>query len=196
MRLAPLIVAVRRQQQPLSAMLKAGDLNRRLRTKRAEKFETRIDVLTKLAEYHRKAMESRRTVAFQALVALFALDGAIFVKADELLKHPAYVLETKILISAFAVSVFLGFLFTMFAIRTRNERDRQKYTILESQAWRLIDEKRWKTFFGDFVGKEDGFIPSRRWWQSFREEWASSESIFLAFLLLLAVLYYVWVIGV
>jgi uncharacterized membrane protein YesL len=177
-------------------MLRAGDLNRRLRAKRAENGETRIDVLTKFAEYHRKAMESRRTVAFQALVALFALDGAIFVKADELLKHTAYVLETKILISAFAVSVFLGFLFTMFAIRTRNEKDRQKYTILESQAWRLIDEARWKVFFNDFVGKEEGFVPSRKWWQSFREEWASSESIFLAFLLLLAVLYYVWLIGV
>ena len=80
-------------------MLRAAELNRRLRTKRAQNVEARIDVLAKLAEYHRKAMEARRTVAFQALVALFALDGAIFVKADELLKHTANVLETKILIS-------------------------------------------------------------------------------------------------
>ena len=159
-------------------------------------MEKRIETLAKLAEYHRKAMESRRIVAFQALVALFALDGAIFVKADELLRHTANTLETRILISTFGVCVFIGFLFTMLAIRARNERDRQKYTILESHAWRLIDETRWRAFFADFAEKGESYIPSRRWWQSFREEWASSESIFFAFLLSLAVLYYVWVICV
>lgn len=155
-------------------------------------MERHIDAILKLADYHRKAMESRRTVGFQALIAVFALDGAIFLKAKELVSAPTYTMDIAVLVASFSLCIFVGYLHTVLEIEKRNTADRMRYAALESRAWKTLDGTRWRTFYSDFANADNAFVPKRTMRQLINGAWASSAAVVSAFLLLLVILYHLW----
>ena len=155
-------------------------------------IEKRADALSRLADYHRKAMEARRTVGFRGLVAVFALNGAILFKAQDLFVGAKSPDQLRVVISTFAICVLLAFLHTTYEIEKRNEMDRRKYASLESEAWRLLDPGRWAIFYTDFTGDSPDFVPKRSLRQSINAAWAATGPIVASILLLTITLLQIW----
>src|SRR5258706_11727156 len=113
------------------------------------------ETFIKLAEYHRKAMEARRTVEFQALVAALALFGAVYLKGEQFIaaaNGPNELFSLRIQLTVLLLVTFGTYFFTALAIQQKAFGDRTRYVVAEARAWQLLDPARWKKdgFFEDF----------------------------------------------
>ncbi|MBI5909112.1 MAG: hypothetical protein HY848_04045 [Betaproteobacteria bacterium] len=154
--------------------------------------EKRVDALIKLADYHRKAMEARRGVGFQAFLAVFGLNSAILFKFEDLSLLVPNVLQFASVITLICALALLAFLHAIWEIEKRNEGDRQRFVDLESQAWSLLDDHGWREFYKDFAlgGRAASKQRSKR--AILSSAWASSGPTICVIFLTTAVIYYVW----
>lgn len=165
-------------------MLDAKELRDRL-SRAIPKLEKRADAFVKLADYHRHAMESRRTVEFRGLLAVLALDAYVLADAEKVI---AWLRKLDIsdlssprasLITIVGI-VFVLYFGTMIAIERRNRHDWQRYMTAEMNAWEILDRSRWLVFYGDLLKKEPVIArpPLISW--LFGRAWAFWSSVLVA----------------
>jgi len=180
------------------SLLDAKQLRDRL-SQAIPEIEKRADAFVKLAEYHRHAMESRRTVEFRGLLAVLALDAYVFAEAEKIvawLKKLAIsaTLNPSEVLTTIVWSVFAIYVGTMISIERRNRHDWQRYMTAEMNAWEILDRTRWLAFYGDVI--QTGPLIARpnliSW--LFGRAWAFWSSVLVAALVACLTMLRVWAV--
>ena len=153
----------------------------------------RIECLIKLAEYHRKAMEARRLVSFTAFLALVGLDGALLINAQEFLEKTQNVWQVVAIVCGFALVALLVFIHATIHIESKSVGDRDKYVFLESEAWKILDEKKWKKWYDDYAGLKEK--EARGGWRYITEAWGSAGPIIISALFFIILVFHVWLVA-
>ena len=102
--------------------------------------DDKTDAKLKLLEYHRGAMEARRTIGYEGFVSLLLIDLLTVWGMCDVADHINSSWQLWIL--KVVVVLALGCLFYFFCrfmndIEKRNALDRDAYVALENEAWRL-----------------------------------------------------------
>lgn len=175
-------------------MIDQAELRKRLR--KEVDTSSNAEAFIKLAEYHRKAMEARRTVAFQALVAVLALFGAVFVKGESLLAaaEPEELFGLRVQLSALLIVLVTAYLCSVLVIDTKNHADWKRYVVAEARAWQLLDPAHWRKgdFYGSFAGEADDYVPSRSPRKLVSGAWGTVGGVVSVLALLVAALGRIW----
>jgi hypothetical protein len=154
--------------------------------------QKRSEALIKLAEYHRSAMESRRTVGFRGLIAVLALNGTVLLKLPDILTYGPDPLYMKVILTTFSLCILIAFAHTLVTIEKRNEGDRRRYIALESQAWKILDPQRWNFFYADFAKEGSDHVPTRTFREHVDAAWAFSGAAVTSVLLFVIVIQQIW----
>lgn len=140
----------------------------------------RIDAKLKLLDYHRKAMESRRTLSYQAFLGLLGFYFVLFQAIEKLiplidpsLEHLLRWVMTVVVIAAF--TLFLAF---SWQVEVRNAGDRKKYSHLEKDLWDSVVS----TPIDDQISTAD----------LVRRSWATTWPLLTLFVLSIALLAVIW----
>jgi cbb3-type cytochrome oxidase subunit 3 len=152
----------------------------------------RAETVLKLAEYHNKAMQSRRTVIQQALLAVIAFVGATLINAKALALGTPSLVAAKVLITMFLVLLLAAFLFSVYKMESRNHDDRRKYLTLEAEAWKLIESTRWEQFYPEFKGRSSDYVPAWTWAENATIAWSTSWPGVLVVYISMCTALYVW----
>lgn len=100
---------------------------------------TRLQALLALLDYHRKAMEVRRSIAFKAFLALVGLDLLLVKGAFEIRGGVMDLDAVKNLVSAAYWFLFTLYLVFVFQVEKQNRFNRHRYTKIEERIWQIAD---------------------------------------------------------
>jgi hypothetical protein len=101
---------------------------------------SRIDAKLKLLDYHRKAIESRRTLSYQAFLGMLGFYFVLFQAIERLIPliDPSLEHLLRWLMTAVVLLVFALFLAFSWQVEVRNAADRTKYGYLETDLWTSV----------------------------------------------------------
>ena len=141
-----------------------------------------VDLKFRLMEYHRGAMEVRRSILFKGFLALITFDLVLGKAAPELIKPSLGSCNIKLLFTLLIVVAWGCYYWFAFENEAQTVSDRDKYKPLERELWNLTREEDGKT------------LPPPRTGDWARWGWAARGPVVLSLTLTLTIIFYCWML--
>ena len=133
-------------------------------------------------EYHRGAMEVRRSILFKGFLALVTFDLVLGKAAPELVKHTANSCILKPLFTLLVAMAWGCYCWFAYENEAQTVRDRDKYKPLERELWNLTRAEK------DMVPSPPKTDAWNQW------GWAAQGPVVLSFTLSLTTIVYCWML--